>query len=148
MRFYLDTCSLNRPWDDQSQVRVHLEAEAVLYFVSEARQGRLEMVSSGYLIEEILQTQDQKRRDDLLALTAPAAIYVPASDDLLLSSKSFAACNIQDYDALHVAVALAAQCDYFFTTDHKLLKRGQRADSLQKLKFLNPADWPPETDIP
>lgn len=30
MRVYLDICCLKRPFDDQSQPRIHLEAEAVL----------------------------------------------------------------------------------------------------------------------
>lgn len=30
MRVYLDICSFKRPFDDQSQPRIHLEAEAVL----------------------------------------------------------------------------------------------------------------------
>lgn len=30
MRIYLDVCCLNRPFDDQTQDRIHLEAEAVL----------------------------------------------------------------------------------------------------------------------
>ena len=30
MRIYLDTCSLQRPLDDRHQVRIALEAEAVL----------------------------------------------------------------------------------------------------------------------
>lgn len=30
-RIYLDNCALNRPWDDQSQIRIHREAESVLF---------------------------------------------------------------------------------------------------------------------
>lgn len=29
LRLYLDVCCLQRPFDDQRQVRIHLEAEAV-----------------------------------------------------------------------------------------------------------------------
>ena len=31
MRIYLDNCCLNRPFDDQSKMRIRLEAEAVLF---------------------------------------------------------------------------------------------------------------------
>ena len=31
MRVYLDNCSYNRPYDDQSQMRIHLETQAKLY---------------------------------------------------------------------------------------------------------------------
>lgn len=31
MKIYLDNCCYNRPYDDQSQLRIHQEAEAKLY---------------------------------------------------------------------------------------------------------------------
>ena len=34
MKVYLDVCCLNRPYDDQTQDRVHLECEAVLLILS------------------------------------------------------------------------------------------------------------------
>lgn len=148
MRVYLDTCCLSRPWDDQSQVKVHLEAEAVLFLVSEARQGRLELTSSAYLLEEIARIPEPKRREDVVALLDPAAVHLPACDTIFQRSKAFAAHNIRNYDALHIAAAEAARCNYFFTTDDRLLKRAQRAGSLLNVKILNPADWPPEADFP
>ncbi len=30
MRIYLDNCCYNRPFDDQTQERIHLESEAIL----------------------------------------------------------------------------------------------------------------------
>lgn len=39
MRIYLDVCCLNRPFDDQSQDRIHLEAEAVLAIIKQVEQG-------------------------------------------------------------------------------------------------------------
>ena len=30
VRIYIDTCCLNRPFDDQTQDRIHLETEAIL----------------------------------------------------------------------------------------------------------------------
>ena len=37
MRIYLDVCSFNRPFDDQSQLRIRLEAEAKLKIQDEVR---------------------------------------------------------------------------------------------------------------
>ncbi len=31
MRIYLDNCCFNRPYDNQSQIRIHLETEAKLH---------------------------------------------------------------------------------------------------------------------
>ena len=30
MKIYLDNCCFNRPFDDQTQERIHLESEAIL----------------------------------------------------------------------------------------------------------------------
>ncbi len=33
MKIYLDNSALNRPFDDQSQIKIKLESEAVLYIL-------------------------------------------------------------------------------------------------------------------
>ena len=35
---YLDVCCLNRPFDDQSQPRIHLESEAILTILAQCEQ--------------------------------------------------------------------------------------------------------------
>ena len=40
MLLYLDNSVLNRPFDDQTQPRIHLEAEAVLAIVADIENGR------------------------------------------------------------------------------------------------------------
>jgi hypothetical protein len=39
MRVYLDACCLNRPFDDRSQDRIRLEAEAVLAIIERVETG-------------------------------------------------------------------------------------------------------------
>ena len=39
MRLYLDVCCLNRPFNDRTQERIHLEAEATLIVLSRIEQG-------------------------------------------------------------------------------------------------------------
>jgi len=39
MRFYLDNCCYNRPFDDQMQLRIRLETEAKLEVQSRMRLG-------------------------------------------------------------------------------------------------------------
>ena len=50
MRIYLDNCSFNRPFDDQHQIRIRIEAEAKLYIQSLIDKGKIEMVWS-YILE-------------------------------------------------------------------------------------------------
>ncbi len=50
MRIYLDNCCFNRPFDDQGQTRVRLEAEAKLCIQENIREGALELAWS-YIID-------------------------------------------------------------------------------------------------
>ncbi len=49
MRVYLDMCSIQRPLDDRSQLRVHVEAEAVLGILALCESGEAELLSSDAL---------------------------------------------------------------------------------------------------
>ncbi|MCL2832242.1 MAG: hypothetical protein FWD78_03645 [Treponema sp.] len=44
--------------------------------------------------------------------------------------------NIKRKDALHIACALKAECEYFLTTDKKLLNK-----KIFDLKIINPLDF-------
>lgn len=46
---YLDTNVYCRPLDDQSNSRIHQEAQAFLQIVDKAERGRIEIVSSDYV---------------------------------------------------------------------------------------------------
>ena len=46
VRVYLDNCCFNRPFDDQRQVRIRLEAEAKLYIQEQIRGSTLELAGS------------------------------------------------------------------------------------------------------
>ncbi len=45
-KVYLDACCLNRPFDDQTQDRIHLEAEAVLLILTHVESGRWQWIGS------------------------------------------------------------------------------------------------------
>ena len=44
MRIYLDNCIFNRPFDDQSQIRIRLEAEAKLFIQDKIKNNEIELV--------------------------------------------------------------------------------------------------------
>ncbi len=68
MRIYLDVCCLNRPFDDQKQERIRLEAEAVLLILERCQKGQWELVGSEAIWFEITQIPDEERRQKVLAL--------------------------------------------------------------------------------
>ena len=68
MRIYLDCCSLQRPFDDKSQPRIAVEAEAVLAILALCESGSLKLISSDALLFEIGHIPDQDREDDVLEI--------------------------------------------------------------------------------
>ncbi len=50
MRVYLDNCAFNRPFDDQSQIRIRLESEAKLYIQEKIEKKEIELVWS-YILD-------------------------------------------------------------------------------------------------
>lgn len=72
MKIYLDTCCLNRPFDDQRQPRIRLEAEAVTLILEKARQREWTWIGSEVLVYEIQQTANTERKERLLLLSGEA----------------------------------------------------------------------------
>jgi hypothetical protein len=46
MKLYMDNCCFNRPFDDQSQLRIRLESEAKLKIQEEIRAGNFQLAWS------------------------------------------------------------------------------------------------------
>ncbi len=47
MKIYLDNCCYNRPFDDQTQERIHLESEAILAMLRRGQQKVDVIVGNG-----------------------------------------------------------------------------------------------------
>ena len=50
MKIYLDNCRFNRPFDDQSQIRILLESEAKLNIQENIRSGTYKLIWS-YILD-------------------------------------------------------------------------------------------------
>ena len=50
---YLDACCLNRPFDDQTQERIHLEAQAVLRILVKFQRGDWQLLGSEAFDDEL-----------------------------------------------------------------------------------------------
>jgi len=61
-RVYLDVCALSRPFDDQSQVRVQLESNAVALILEHVKETELELIVSTIHDIEINPISDLEER--------------------------------------------------------------------------------------
>jgi predicted nucleic acid-binding protein len=137
---YLDSCCYNRPFDDHSQIRVRLEAEAVEWILEESRSGRFTIVTSDYLTLELVRNPDTAKRADTLAMTGYTGLHVAVAEALARRAEEIEGLGITGFDALHLAAAEAAGCDYLVTTDDGLLKKSKRLSSQFTVSVLNPID--------
>ena len=147
MRLYLDSCCLNRPFDDQNQLQVRLEAEAIRTIFQLCEAGLHQWIGSKVLHYELSQTPDDKRRQrtiDLLELADEMADFVPADR---ARASELTLLGFADFDAAHLATAERLACDVFLTTDDRLIKRAALLTPAQlNLRALNPLSWLQEID--
>lgn len=123
MRIYLDLCCFNRPYDDQSQVRVRLETEAKLWLQDKVRSGAYGLVWSAVLDLENSKNPFIEHMQAISQWRALAANHVMAGPEVLAIAEPLVASGVQAFDALHIASAVVGKADLFITTDDRLLKR-------------------------
>ena len=82
MKVYLDNCCYNRPFDDQSQDRVHLESAAVLAIMKRGRSGHDIILGSTVLSLEMDKLKDIAKREKVTILYSIAKENIPYTEDI------------------------------------------------------------------
>ena len=113
LRIYLDVCCLQRPFDDQRQVRVHLEAEAVKLILAQVEAGELIWIGSEVVEFEIAQNPDPERALKAMLLAAYAGIRVSVGADERARAGELELLGFTAFDALHLACAESAGAAVF-----------------------------------
>lgn len=130
MKIYLDTCSIQRPLDSKTQIRIILEAEAVLGILSFCEGGEVELVSSDFLRFEIERTPNIARQEYAWEVLAQASLHIRLSPKVEQRARDFNKQGIKPLDALHLAAAEAAEADYLCTCDDRFLKHALKISDL------------------
>jgi hypothetical protein len=145
---YLDLCCLNRPFDDQHQARVRLEAEAVLGLIELARHGELNWVGSDILDLESSRNPDVDRRRRVETLLSCVTSRVAAGERERQRGRDLEAMGFAAFDALHLACAESAGASVLLTTDDRLRGRAGREKARLAVQVENPAKWYSEAVAP
>jgi predicted nucleic acid-binding protein len=125
-RLYLDICTLCRPFDDQSQMRIRLETNAYYLILQALQNTRYTMVASPVHFAEANAISDVEERREIVAVLERlgtvaecdvAAARARAED---LHSRKFGLA-----DAAHVAFA-EATADVLISCDDRLVKKCRR----------------------
>ena len=125
MRIYLDNCSYNRPYDDQKQIRINLESQAKSYIQKLIKSGELELVSSYVLEYENSRNRYLDRKKTIKQYIDNYASYyvgIAKRDVVEKMAADIMQTGIKEKDAAHIACAILAKCEYFISTDDRLLR--------------------------
>jgi predicted nucleic acid-binding protein len=137
MKIYLDVCCLNRPFDNQRNLRIHLEAEAVKTILTLCEQDPWQLLNSQVIEFEIGNTADEVKRTQLQFMVAKAVSIIRLNPTIITRTKFFETAGLTTFDAMHLACA-ETQADIFLTVDDKFLKK---ARTLTSLTVNNPLNW-------
>ena len=137
MLVYLDNCCYNRPYDEQTQDRIAQESQAKLIIQKAIREGEIELATSYMTEYENSKNPSSMRKEHIQSFQNQfATVYVSELIDVSDLQKEIEATGVKLKDACHVACAIKAKCEFFITTDDRLLK--YKTDSI---RLLNPIEF-------
>ena len=138
MKLYLDNCCYNRPYDDQTQEKIHMEGEAILAIINICKQNNDEIIGSSALDLEINQIGDIEKREKVKYFydqTITTKINYAANILKRVKELSEQA-NIRTLDRFHLSFAEYSDADIFLTTDTKFEKASSKLNL--RMKVINP----------
>jgi predicted nucleic acid-binding protein len=137
IRVYLDTSIYNRPFDDQTQPKIHLETQGVILILQMVEARLIELVSSSVLEYENNRNPWILAQEAMKRYLQMAGIKQRVDKTIKQRAEQLEGIGIKAVDALHVACAEAANSDYFLTCDKRLINRCVGLP----VKTLNPVDF-------
>ena len=145
MRVYLDNCCFNRPYDDQSQLRIQMETQAKLEIQQQIRDEKLELATSYILeTENAVNPYERKRIDIQAFMDKYTKAFISEIQDKAVREQAakIMETGIRLMDACHIACAMLAQCDVFLSTDKRVLKYQSEA-----IRIMNPVMFVMERSV-
>lgn len=144
MRIYLDMCCYNRPYDDQSQLKISMETQSKLYIQTLIKDGKLELAASYMLRYECGNNPFEMRRNAIFDfIDRNTCVYVGMERQMVIEAKAaeIMKTGVKYKDACHVASAIYAECEYFISTDTRLLKYKS-----SEIKMVTPIEFVTEME--
>ena len=133
IKIYLDNCVYNRPFDDQDSILIRLESEAKLFIQEQIRDRRVDLIWSSINSYENNDNPSPEKRERILDQRDIAVQQCSLNNAILKKALELELNNFRAKDALHVAAAVFSKCDYFITTDKKILNK-----KISEIIILNP----------
>ena len=140
-KIYLDTCCLNRLFNDQTQARIRQETEAVKVILARFFTAQWQWLTSTVLMNEISKTPNKTLRAEMEVLLDLADQNVTVKITEIARGTQLELLGFKWLDALHIACAESGRADIFLTTDDRMLRRAKRFRLQLRVRVENPYTW-------
>jgi predicted nucleic acid-binding protein len=141
IKIYLDTSVYNRPFDDQSQARIRLEAEAFLSILEKTMAGAVSIISSSVLAYENSLSPFPERKERISNYVALASRTVKMTDVLRKRATVLEAAGFDSLDAMHLACAESCGAEYFITCDDIIIRKARKEGNAVSLSVCSPLEF-------
>lgn len=141
IKIYLDTSVYNRPFDDQSQARIRLEAEAFLSILEKTMAGGVSIISSSVVAYENSMSPFPERKERVSDYVALASRTVKMSDTIRKRATALEAAGFDSLDALHLACAESGGAEYFITCDDAISRKARKNPDSVLLMVCSPLEF-------
>jgi predicted nucleic acid-binding protein len=139
LKIYLDNCCYGRPFDNQDDAEIQNDTQAKMSIQSLVKSKAIELAYSSISVEEISEYPFEENRNAILRFIEDNATYYVDNDNdetAITITEEIMKTGVRLKDASHVACAIIAKCDFFVTTDKRLVKH---QDS--RVRILNPISF-------
>lgn len=141
MKIYFDVCCYNRPFDDQTDDRIHLESEAIITILNYCLAKKLNLLGSEIIDLEISKIPDNIKKLKVSNLASMYNSYMAIDSNIENRALQLEELGFKPFDALHIACAEKADVGILLTTDDDLLRRFIQNKEILKIKIDNPVKW-------
>ena len=132
---------MSRLFDDQTQNRIRVEAEAILQIFAHFDIRQWQWISSEIVTLEINQNPNFRQRFQVGYLLNFAHHTVSLGETEISRGEYLELLGIKHFDALHLACAETGNADVFLTTDDRLLRTAKSIAHQMNIKVENPSIW-------
>jgi len=137
MKVYLDLCIYNRPFDDQTNERIFIEARAFYIVIKWLEEGKIIIIHSDALEYENSLTSNPDRRRRVKSYLSLAKEFVKLSDFSIRRASEIINLGFREMDALHIAMAEEGKAHYFVTCDDGIIDMAEKNQERLKVKVCS-----------
>ena len=141
MKLYFDNCCYNRPYDDQTQEKIHFEGEAILAIINKCNQNNDEIIGSSVVDLEIDQITDIEKKEKVKSFYDNTITWkIDYTENIFKRVQELSRqTNIRTLDRFHLSFAEYSDADVLLTTDTKFEKACSKMNL--KIKVINPLKY-------